>query len=233
MKFQRKSTVLLAVLALLGLGALLSACGGGGGSSSTTTDADNSGRTVDQAFVAEMIPHHEMAVGMARLAQAEGQHPEIKKLAEDIIKTQSEEIEEMQPIAEEIGATATPDGHDMEGMEMEGMPESEGMSGMDMSGDAKVLGLSSGTMGMSMDMAELEGAEPFDRAFIDMMIPHHQGAIRMAQAELADGEDDQLKELAEGIVAAQTKEIEEMNEWREAWYGSPSPAGGVPGSEGA
>lgn len=225
MKFHLKAISLLSLVALLGLGVLLSACGGSG-----STTADSSGRTVDQAFVAEMIPHHEMAVEMAEMAQMEGKHPQIKQLADRIVKTQSGEIEEMKPIVEEIGALGASHEEGMEGMHEMDMGDEDGSS---TSEDAKVLGLSMDSMGMSMDMSSLEGANPFDRAFIDMMIPHHQGAIRMAEAELADGEDDQLKELAEGIVAAQTTEIEEMNQWREAWYGSPSPAGGVPGAEGA
>jgi uncharacterized protein (DUF305 family) len=83
-------------------------------------------------------------------------------------------------------------------------------------------------MGMSMKMGALKDAKPFDRAFIDEMIPHHQGAIRMARAELAKGSDPELKKVATAIVAAQKKEIAQMNSWREQWYGSPSPAGGVP-----
>lgn len=109
------------------------------------------------------------------------------------------------------------------------MGDEEGSS---MSADANVLGLPMDAMGMSMQMSDLEGAKPFDRTFIDMMVPHHQGAIRMADAELEKGEDSDLKDLAKRIVAAQTKEIEEMNEWREAWYGGPSPAGGVPAEAG-
>jgi hypothetical protein len=61
-----------------------------------------------------------------------------------------------------------------------------------------------------------------------MMIPHHQGAIRMARIELEQGEDDELTELATAIIAAQSHEIEEMNSWREQWYGAPSPGGGAP-----
>jgi uncharacterized protein (DUF305 family) len=54
-----------------------------------------------------------------------------------------------------------------------------------------------------------------------MMIPHHQGAIRMARIELAQGEDEELTELATAIIEAQSHEIEEMNSWRERWYGAP------------
>lgn len=77
-------------------------------------------------------------------------------------------------------------------------------------------------------LAELEAADPFDQAFIDELIPHHQEAIEMAREEIAGGSDDELRELAENIVETQSQEIEDMNEWRTDWYGAPSPAGGVP-----
>ena len=85
--------------------------------------------------------------------------------------------------------------------------------------------------GMNADVGELATAKPFDREFIDMMIPHHQEAITMARGEIADGEDEELMTLASEIIAAQSTEIEEMNAWREQWYGAPSPAGGVPSEE--
>jgi uncharacterized protein (DUF305 family) len=45
------------------------------------------------------------------------------------------------------------------------------------------------------------------------MIPHHQGAIEMAKAELGNGKDPQLRQLAEEIIAAQEKEILFLKEW--------------------
>jgi uncharacterized protein (DUF305 family) len=60
------------------------------------------------------------------------------------------------------------------------------------------------------------------------MIPHHQGAIRMARAELAKGTNTKLRSIARGIITAQAAEIRQMNSWRKAWYGTTSPAGGVP-----
>jgi hypothetical protein len=46
-----------------------------------------------------------------------------------------------------------------------------------------------------------------DRDFVAMMVPHHQGAVDMAQAELKYGHNEQLRGLAQGIIAAQQKEI--------------------------
>jgi len=79
-------------------------------------------------------------------------------------------------------------------------------------------------------MDELDGAKPFDRTFIDMMITHHQGAIRMARAKPAKGGNAQLRTIARAIVSAQKREITEMNRWRKQSYGGSSPSGGVPAS---
>ncbi len=90
------------------------------------------------------------------------------------------------------------------------------------------LGGSSSMEMSSGDMKMLETGRSFDRMFIDMMIPHHQGAIKMARTELEKGENAKVRNLAERVIAAQSKEIEDMNEWRTDWYGKASPAGGVP-----
>ena len=62
---------------------------------------------------------------------------------------------------------------------------------------------------MHADMAVSPSGDP-DRDFAAMMIPHHQGAIEMAKAELAYGRDPVLRRLAQGIIVEQTQEIEVM-----------------------
>jgi uncharacterized protein (DUF305 family) len=52
-----------------------------------------------------------------------------------------------------------------------------------------------------------------DRDFVTMMIPHHQGAIDMAKIELEFGKDPEIRKLAEAVVAAQEREIAEMQAW--------------------
>lgn len=49
-----------------------------------------------------------------------------------------------------------------------------------------------------------------DRDFAAMMIPHHQGAIEMAEAELRFGKDERLRRLAQGIIVEQRQEIAVM-----------------------
>ena len=53
-----------------------------------------------------------------------------------------------------------------------------------------------------------------DRDFVAMMLPHHQGAVSMAQVELQYGHDPQMRHLARAIIAAQEKEIMEMRAWQ-------------------
>jgi uncharacterized protein (DUF305 family) len=65
------------------------------------------------------------------------------------------------------------------------------------------------------------GAVPFDRAFIDAMVPHHEAAIEMARdAKEAGLRDQELVTIADRIIAAQQAEIDDMLAWREEWFGS-------------
>ena len=62
---------------------------------------------------------------------------------------------------------------------------------------------------------------PFDRAFIDAMVPHHQAAIEMAnEAKKAGLSAPELIEIADDIITTQQAEIDQMLEWREQWFGS-------------
>ncbi len=72
-------------------------------------------------------------------------------------------------------------------------------------------------MGMT-DPEALANRDPFDRAFIDAMIPHHESAIEMAQVAYQKSDNPEIKTLAENIVEAQRREIEQMLQWRQAWY---------------
>lgn len=65
------------------------------------------------------------------------------------------------------------------------------------------------------------GRVPFDRAFIDAMVPHHRAAIEMAnEAKEAGLAQPELVKIADDRIATQQAEIEQMLEWRERWFGS-------------
>ena len=69
---------------------------------------------------------------------------------------------------------------------------------------------------------------PFDARFIDAMIPHHEGAVTMAQEALTKAEHPELRELAQQIIVAQEREIADMKAWRQAWYPSLPMTEGMP-----
>ena len=72
-------------------------------------------------------------------------------------------------------------------------------------------------MSMTKNLQGKTGAA-FDKAFIDDMIPHHQGAVEMAQLVLTSTDRPELKKLAQEIIDAQTKEIKMMQEWQKEWF---------------
>jgi uncharacterized protein (DUF305 family) len=116
----------------------------------------------------------------------------------------------------------------MQGMQMGGtMPMQGGMMGgdMPMQGSAGNMPMMQGSMSdamaaymaamskMDMPMMQAIQASDPDVAFVKGMIPHHQGAIDMANVELQYGTDPQLKSMAQMIIDAQQKEIADFQEW--------------------
>jgi uncharacterized protein (DUF305 family) len=188
------------LLLFLLIGAALAACGEDDQSAGTADD-NVTANGVDRAFATAMVPHHRSAVEMATIAQRESKRDEIKELAASIISTQTDEIEQLEAVDQLLQEARVQEGE---------------------------LGVAEHEMGMDDDASMLEDARPFDREFIDMMIAHHQGAIRMARAQLDKGENAELTELAQTIVDGQSNEIDQMNTWRVEWFGGVSPSGGVP-----
>ncbi|MEH2113628.1 DUF305 domain-containing protein [Nostoc sp.] len=155
----------------------------------------------DLRFIDAMIPHHQGAVEMANVAQQKSKRPEIKKLADNIIKSQNQEITQMKQwrqawypkVGDKPMAYNSQMGHMME-------MSSDQMKAMMMSQD--------------LGAADTE----FDLRFINAMIPHHEGAVTMGQDALGKSKRPEIKKLAQEIVKAQEIEIKEMQQWRKAWY---------------
>lgn len=78
------------------------------------------------------------------------------------------------------------------------------------------MGMGSSMDDMMVSMKDYSGFE-FDKAFINAMIVHHEGAIRMAEQARHKAEHQELKNLAENIINAQTSEIEQMKQWKRDW----------------
>jgi uncharacterized protein (DUF305 family) len=68
-------------------------------------------------------------------------------------------------------------------------------------------------------MGAFDEEQPFDLQFIDQMIMHHQGAIMSSEHMIADSERPELRQLAENIQESQSEQIEQMQAWRQEWYG--------------
>jgi uncharacterized protein (DUF305 family) len=155
----------------------------------------------DLRFIDGMTPHHEGAIAMAQEALQKSKRPEIKQLAQNIIDAQQTEIAQMKTWRSTwySNSSTTPMMYDAQMGHM--MPMSEAMrSSMMMSGD----------LGAADDQ--------FDLRFLNAMIPHHQGAVTMAQQALEKSDRPEVKKLAQDIVDSQQKEIDQMNQWKKAWY---------------
>jgi uncharacterized protein (DUF305 family) len=93
-----------------------------------------------------------------------------------------------------------------------------------------VAGCGGSTSSAPSETARATGAGPFDRAFIDAMVPHHEAAITMAKAAKRAGlSQPELLEIADDIVSTQQTEIDQMRRWRQEWFGSSAidPDGGA------
>ncbi len=184
------SGLLALVVGLIGLLGAAAMTEGRADSASPPTSAD---APYDLRFLDEMIMHHEGAVMSSKMMIADSDRPEMRKLAQSIIESQTEQIERMREWRARWypGAPAAEGTHGMRGEGM--MGRTGGMGGM-MRGDA-------------------------DEMFLRMMIPHHQAAVDMATEALTQAEHQEIKDLSRTIIREQTAEIELMEGYLKDWYG--------------
>lgn len=188
----------LRAAAALGLAAslVLAGCGGdattgsgspsSAGTSSATSAAEGEHNQADEMFSAMMVPHHEQAIEMADLVPERSDDQELKDLAQQIKDAQGPEIETMEGWLDDWGAKPG--------------------SMMDHSGHGM------GGMMSEEDMTELKSlsGKPFDTKWLEMMIEHHEGAIDMAEMVKRNGESAEVEALADDIITAQRREIDQM-----------------------
>jgi len=198
------ATALAAALALAGCGS--SGTGAASPSSSTSAPANSMGgmdhgsmsassaapqgsaahNSADAMFAQMMLPHHEQAVTMSDIMLAkEGLDPRITKLATQIKAAQSPEITKMTDWLTAWGEPTKMSGD----MSMDGMVGAEGLD-------------------------KLKAAQGTDasKLFLTQMIGHHEGAVKMAQTETANGSNPDAVALAKSIITSQEKEIQEMKD---------------------
>lgn len=154
------------------------------------------GEAFDEAYIADMIAHHEGAVNMAEMANGAAERQELKAMAQDIIKTQSQEIAKMRTWQTEWGYEQTMGGHGSHS----GMANS-------MSGDM---------MNMGAELIDLTGAA-FDKKFLELMVVHHEQAVEMSKYADANASHAEVKDLAVMVISAQEREIAQMKQWQKNW----------------
>ncbi|WP_416676437.1 DUF305 domain-containing protein [Egbenema bharatensis] len=156
----------------------------------------------DLRFIDAMIPHHQGAVEMAEEALDKSDRPEIQTLSQEIITAQEQEIQQLQ----EWRQAWYPDAGGTPVMYHEAMGHT-----MPMTEEMRQAMMMSGDLG--------EADAEFDLRFINAMIPHHVGAVEMAQEALENSDRPEIRELAQAIIDAQEQEIAQMEQWRQEWYG--------------
>ena len=156
--------------------------------------AESSYSPDDVRFVQDMIPHHHQALEMAALVAERTNRKEVIDVAGRIDASQADEIAFMQQWLRDRGQ------HVPDPTEHEAMHTTHKMAGM----------------ASAEQMAELAASNgaAFDRLFLKLMIPHHEGAVKMVE-ELLDqpgsAYDPVLFEFTSEVTNGQTAEIERMN----------------------
>lgn len=212
-----KSTNVAVAATALSAALVLSACGGGRAPAGTTAPAAPPSASVevsaahgeaDIAFAQGMIPHHEQAVTMSRLAADRAGAAEVRDLAAAIEQAQGPEIARLRGLLTAWGA---PETGAMPGMDPGTMDHGNGDHGSGPTGSDH-----GGTAGMmtpeQMTRLERSSGAGFDREWLQMMIAHHEGAVEMATAELRDGTDPEARAMAQEIIDAQKAEITRMRQ---------------------
>lgn len=157
--------------------------------------------SLDAHFIEQMIPHHDDAITMSKLAQAKAKRQEVKLLADNIIESQGKEIAQMKSWYSNWFGKEVPKGDSV--MQGHGM----------MMGNRTHMGM----MGDETDISRLEQAQNFDQAFLEAMIPHHQMAVMMANMLKNGTNRPEMEKLADDIINSQTKEINQMRTWLIEW----------------
>ena len=148
-------------------------------------DESHEHNAADIAFAQNMIPHHQQAVEMAGMVPAQSTNSRLIVLARHILEDQRAEINTMKGMLSQWG---DPVAGQEQHMPMRGMVDDDTMR----------------------RLPTLSG-EPFDVLWIRSMISHHQGAIDMAQMEVAHGRNPDAVKMAGFIVTAQQREISQLN----------------------
>lgn len=149
---------------------------------------------VDHDFAMMMKSHHQGAIDMAKAELAYGKDETLKLMAQKIKEEQQSEISEFEAFLNNTKNAVK---------NYDTAEKDEGF--------ARVMDKN---MMMMMDMPKADESLSTDQYFVNMMIPHHQSAVLMAEGFIKHGKDAKLVSMAKKMVADQNKEIEEFNKWK-------------------
>ncbi|MFD4411037.1 MULTISPECIES: DUF305 domain-containing protein [unclassified Streptomyces] len=150
---------------------------------------DDSPNTADFTYARMMIEHHTQALVMTELAPKQAESGNVKRIAARIAAAQGPEITTMKSWLKT---------HDGEPSAAHQEHEHEAMPGMATEAQLERLRAAKG--------------KAFDELFLKLMITHHDGAITMATDVKAEGNNVQIEEMADDVIAQQTSEITRMRE---------------------
>ena len=145
----------------------------------------------DMQALDSLIRHHQVAVDIANLAETKAQHRELKDFAGQLAQTKQREITQLQTW------------------------RAAWYSGQPIAENTALPGMQSASMPVDQ-LRNQTGAE-FDRLFLALMIPHHQGALELARDILNHAEHNELKQFAAQIQEQQPREIEQLKTWKNTW----------------
>ncbi|MCP2256035.1 Uncharacterized conserved protein, DUF305 family [Prauserella aidingensis] len=191
MSLEKPSLRTLSLLVVLLAGML------GAGTASAAASTYNE---VDAEFTRMMIPHHQQAILMSELAPERAADTELAALADRIHVEQGLEIWMMQGWQGRNGLPVTdPEAAYQDVLDNPDMVERMGMATRE-----------------EMDrLATLSGAE-FDRMFLDLMIPHHDGAVDMLRDVILNGSDQELNQMAQDMMSTQKAQLATMRDMRDS-----------------
>jgi len=147
----------------------------------------------DLQFIYTMTKHHQMAVGMGEMAGQKATDAKVKEFGRMVVEDQKKDIARLTAWRSQWYAGA-PDAHNMQ------LP---------------------GASSMDMDMGHMQTMKghDFDMMFVEMMIPHHKGALEMSRDALQKSVRPEIKAFAQETVDKQLKEIDAMEAWKQSMGG--------------
>lgn len=185
------ATRIVAVIAALVATTMVSSCASSASEDATAPNGASAASAehnpADNAFARNMMPHHQQALALSAMVPSRSTNPDVLVVAKHISMDQQAEIRTFDGLLAQWGEQSARD-NGPGAMPMAGMVDDATMS----------------------QLQSLSGAG-FDDLWMKSMIAHHQGAVTMAQSEIAQGHSPDAIKMAKMIIAAQQLEIAKMN----------------------